>query len=601
MHISFSHNISNLKNFYTKENIEEDIMLKGDLQLLNVFESMVILDHIYRDIRNNPAPENLQVTFSEFCVMSYLLQTISNNFSKLPDQYKKNKAFKEIAERIDESYAWQSSDRLSIAHTVNLTAFYNNNNSLILEHIRANFLDDKLFPLITDYCTNLFKEHELALVFPKITGEVDHFQGIEHISSNINKLKLPLNNARGQKPICKDDLYKLLCVNTILLNEIKENNKKLFDEKTFEAMVLVTLVNQAHANCLISLSNQADFTEDNLINNHLRPIRALRKDTAHTGDLKSVEYLDKYVWDQYEKFGELLLYNGGETRYRQIKELINTPIPTTKKEEIEKPVDISRAQTKNVATSTKRKEPMKKEQLFNEELLKYFKELPVSPSQISDPPMLDGKSISYKIMEILKEPYNSKQPISHENITKIKELMDYSNFNPNITIPVKYESPLLTLAEYAKTNETYDKLNKIDQIFSKSKKEFYTDPKFINHRPIDLLCQIANTEEELELIEQMIAKGANLVLRDQKDFGLVEHAIINNKTKALEIVLKNIPNDLLLQIMDGSILGSLEEGYGMKTRGTYPIFLAIALQKEDHATMLLSYDQQHDHRFEGIA
>lgn len=268
MHRSCPDNISNLENSYKKENITKDITLKGNIKLLNIFEAMVILENIYNNIKNKPTPENSQVTFSEFCVISYLLQTISNNFSRLPEQYKKNEVLKEIADRIDLSYAQASSDRLSIAHTMNLPAFYSNNNSLILEHINQSFFANKLLPLITDYCTNLLKEHELALVFPKITGAIDTFQGIEHISSNVNKLKLPLNNAEGQIPICKDDLYKLLCVNTILLNEIEENNKKLFDENTFEAMTLVALVNQAHANCLISLSKQADFNELNLINYH---------------------------------------------------------------------------------------------------------------------------------------------------------------------------------------------------------------------------------------------------------------------------------------------------------------------------------------------
>lgn len=153
MQIFLPNNKSKLEQHYGIGNVPI-----GDVNLLNIFESLVVLKNICDKLNTNSASGNRQVTFSEFYIICFLLQQISNNFKALPDHYVAKEEFKEIAKIIAQGYEWRAADRLSTTHVINLSAFYNKNKDNILGYVEVEFFDNNLLQLITQYCQSLLPQ-----------------------------------------------------------------------------------------------------------------------------------------------------------------------------------------------------------------------------------------------------------------------------------------------------------------------------------------------------------------------------------------------------------------------------------------------------------
>ncbi|WP_341763674.1 hypothetical protein [Candidatus Tisiphia endosymbiont of Beris chalybata] len=73
-------------------------------------------------------------------------------------------------------------------------------------------------------------------------------------------------------------------------------------------------------------------------------------------------------------------------------------------------------------------------------------------------------------MEILKDYYNSKQPINSQDVAKLKSLINHERFNANMSIICQYKTPLPTLNEYEENSSKYDN-NTIVQIVQNDEKK----------------------------------------------------------------------------------------------------------------------------------
>lgn len=538
-----------------------------DINLLNIFELLTILKDVSDKITTNLISRNQQITFSEFYVVCFLLQQISNNFGSLSDEYLQKEELKEITKIITQDYEWRAADRLSSAHVINL-----------------------------------------------FQGAINNFQLDERIYEITKQLSIT-NDNNTKRNLSKDNFDQLLSFNFIFFEEIlkKQSNEDLFSNREFEAKILYTFINQVSSNCLSSIArcpdNQKEYfkirsnfnpVDPNLSpNDKLKYIIPMRNHTAHGKTLEPLDRAYSTIGNYYQVLQNFLHTGTNKEYYNNcLKEIeqfnILSAVTLTEIKDIQEEQRIVQQQTKKTSIKPKQQKDIKSEQQSINRLLEYFNTL--SPPEYQS--ILDSQGITYRIIDIIKDYYNNKQPISPQDIIKLKNLINHENFNADISIICQYKSPLPRLSEYEKNSRKYDHNHMIQIFKNDEKKPTSRGERFIRHRPIDILCQIASTKDEVELIESMI-QTANLTLRNNKDFSLVDYALINPKLITLEKILQNIPinpESLLLKIMDGSIKGTIEEGYKINQEITCPLLLAIRLKKEKHAIMLLQYDKEYDQR-----
>lgn len=87
MQIVLSNNIENLGSWSKQDHI--------NIKLLNVFELMAVLNNVYISVVNTQTAYPPKITFSEFCIINCLTETISNKLA--------NKLFKTYTHNGDRS------------------------------------------------------------------------------------------------------------------------------------------------------------------------------------------------------------------------------------------------------------------------------------------------------------------------------------------------------------------------------------------------------------------------------------------------------------------------------------------------------------------
>lgn len=429
--------------------------------------------------------------------------------------------------------------------------------------------------------------------------------------------QLPLTNDKNtESNISKDAFYRLLSFNFILLKEILANqsNQELFYSQELEARTLYIFINQVNANCLNSISKYTnDYKEYLQIQENFNPepisrdekksyteIIPIRNSTAHSTNMLYLNIAYNNIGIHYQKLQSFLNTGTNKEYYNNcIKEIKNLSISSTikveetKEEKPAKMAGISQKTNKTFTKATQHK-AIKAEPSLNK-VLDYFNTLP--PPEY-DHSTIDSQSITCQIMEILKDYYNSKQPINSQDVAKLKSLINHERFNANMSIICQYKTPLPTLNEYEENSSKYDN-NTIVQIFQNDeKKHAGKGACFIKKRPIEVLCQIANTQDGTIELVNSILQTANYTLRNRKDFSLLEYAIINPMPEVLKVLLEKIPDNLLLEVMKGNVKGIIEEGYGQCKESHFPMFFAITLEKQEHAAILLQYDKEHYERLQ---
>lgn len=305
MQISLSNNITNLGTWDEQNHI--------NIKLLNVFELMTILQNIYIQIVNNPKFITSKITFSEFCVINCVLETISsklaNKLFKSPIQ---NVQLKKIIEKISLISEWRPCDNpITEEAAANLSTSYNNNNN-IFTYIEKSFFANKLFMDITEYCNNLLVARGHVLECPKMIGRIDHFDSLHYL--HLYQRKVVSLTSTLHKDIGPEDLYQLLCLHSILFDNISHNN-------SVEAKAILAHTTQLCGSCLTLLAEyQEDVNIPQYINDKLINII---KYSYIVNSLKFItsEAINPLLDSWYRELKTFLYSYPGETFYNNIKNL----------------------------------------------------------------------------------------------------------------------------------------------------------------------------------------------------------------------------------------------------------------------------------------
>ncbi|WP_341764559.1 hypothetical protein [Candidatus Tisiphia endosymbiont of Beris chalybata] len=311
MQIVLSNNIENLGSWSKQDHI--------NIKLLNVFELMAVLNNVYISVVNTQTAYPPKITFSEFCIINCLTETISNKLAnKLFKTYTHNESLREIIKKISLVPKWDPVGDPSVEPTTNCSTCLNNHDNLFT-YIKKNFFANKLFIEITGYCSNLLIKRGQILELPQIIGEIDVFYS-PHLNIYLNtfiSLTTPL-----QKVIVDEDLYKLLCCHSILFENISHDN-------SFEAKAILAHTTQVCGTCLALITEyQRDSDTQKYIDSKLINII---KYSYIVNSLKFItsDAIKPLLNSWYKELKTFLYFCPGEEFYNDLKNLDKSIITLT--------------------------------------------------------------------------------------------------------------------------------------------------------------------------------------------------------------------------------------------------------------------------------
>ena len=572
MKIKFT-SVSAISDKTNSSSSNSHIPTRDDELIVKVHELLSIIKAIFVNIRDTQGP-----TISEFSALTYILQTTINNINKLSSPCVKGL-------KLDQE--WLGIDRLTAAHILNVKDYYEHNKAAIMSAIKPLFMEKNIYDLIENH----LKQPHLAPLLRHVSVE-GHITSLLNIESllQIPGLPLPNNQLLRQREVSKDTLDYAIYYHIKLMHSVVTTHNTA---GCYGIQAVIINIYHALGNLLKLKYNQmggerwegADFSLDYLL---------LRNLYAHAEELHAVNSQDLKTYfgknwnmvlsDLANYFPQIKEINKQFTKLISIKSSADSGNKMSVKLE-EAFSDILSIHKQQATKSTEKQQTSKEESL--DEIIESLSGIVMAPS------VRHLQTISYniskQIIDIIKDAYNARRDLTSDEISQIKIQIDNPLFNPNKYIYCKYLANLENIKDVA-LNIAFKPNKLVETLVGETTKY----PTITKKRPIDLLVEIANSAGVIEIVNSILAKGANPAIRDRELFSLIEHALKCEKAEVLKVILnhiQNIDSNLLLKVLDGNVRGTIEEGCKIIETNFVPLTLSLSLDgKEDHAIELARND-----------